>query len=41
MVIFNRDSGIVESSSDRFKSYHLCQHSLSITENEGLLNIFL
>ena len=43
IVIFNRDNGIVKCKSawDRFKAYNFCKHSLSVAENEGLLNRFL
>ena len=43
IVIFNRYYGIVKCKSgcDRFKAYNLCEHSLSVAENEGLLNRFL
>ena len=43
IVIFIRDYGIVKckSACDRSKGYNLCEHSLSFTENEGLLNKFL
>ena len=41
IVIFNRDNGIVKckSACGRFKAYNICEHSLSVTENEGLLQI--
>ena len=43
IVIFNRDNGIgkCKSACDRFKAYNLCEHSLSVAENEGPLNRFL
>ena len=41
IVIFNRDNGIVKckSACGRFKAYNICEHSLSVAENEGLLQI--
>ena len=41
IVIFNRDNGIVKckSACNSFKAYNICEHSLSVAENEGLLQI--
>ena len=41
IVIFNRDNGLVKckSACNRFKAYNICKYSLSVAENEVLLQI--
>ena len=42
-VTFNLKNGVVKCQSccDRFKAYNICEHTLSVTEKEGILNKFL
>ena len=42
-VTFNLQNGIVKCQSccDRFKAYNICEHTLSVSEKEGILHKFL